>query len=263
MVHRMNKSWLLTGAVSLLAASLLAGCHKTPPRHDPNSTVELDSSSIPQEAVKPSTFSSAIKPFKVVFVELPRFVIDHFTGNTPLDAALRMEDPDFADLRRNGTYDTVRPLAGRKPPYTERYQQMAKMDQDWGVRAAAIRALNLSRDQSATALFIESLSDPQMEIRLEAAKALGNVPDENAVPVLTKVLGNVREDRDVRVAAARALVFYRRLDVGRALTSVLQDKDFSVSWQARQTLMYLTGKDYRYSESAWLELLTSEAKPLG
>lgn len=263
MVDRTNKSWLLAGAVSLVAMGLLTGCHKSLPKHDPNSTVELVPSSIPQEARKPSGWQQVFRPVKLVFVTFPGFILDHFTGNTPLDNAQRMEDPTFPDERRRGIYATVEPVAGRVPPYTERYAQLAQLDTDTTVRVAAIRALNISRDKTATDAFIRALSDPNVTIRLEGAKALGNVPDEKAVPALIKVMNSTAEDKDVRVAAARALVFYRRLDVGRALIGVLQDKDFAVSWQARQTLMFLTGKDYRYSESAWLELITSDAKPLG
>jgi hypothetical protein len=36
---------------------------------------------------------------------------------------------------------------------------------------------------------------------------------------------------------------------------VLNDDDFGVSWQARQSLELLTGQDFRYDPKAWLNYL--------
>ncbi|MGK4277532.1 hypothetical protein, partial [Escherichia coli] len=52
------------------------------------------------------------------------------------------------------------------------------------------------------------------------------------------------ENRDVRIAAADALRHYKTLEVSRALVTMLDQREFGVSWQCRQSLQVLTSKDF-------------------
>ncbi|MCS7033428.1 MAG: HEAT repeat domain-containing protein [Phycisphaerae bacterium] len=180
---------------------------------------------------------------------------DIVTGNTASAAAKRMEDQYFPDERREGINRLSARQFGRAEPYTTRYQQIVQTDSDYLVRATAIRALNRSRDATATPLFVEALNDPNVPVRLEAAKALVNVPDEAAVPRLIQMVRDEREDRDVRMAAVQALGNHRRMDVARELVSLLNHRDFSLAWQARQSLQAITTADHGYDEAAWLAML--------
>ncbi len=186
----------------------------------------------------------------------------------PADAIRLMEDTRSADARREGIADLSSQYEfARVPPYTNRYQHFAKTDADHTVRAMAIRALNISRDRSAVPIFVAALDDDHAVIRLEGAKALANVPDPSAVQGLLRLVRGVRvseldghemrtpEDRDVRIAAADALRRYPSLDVERELVSFLGDNEFSIAWQARQSLVALTGQDHAYDEAAWLQYL--------
>jgi hypothetical protein len=184
------------------------------------------------------------------------------SGKTPLKAAKKMENPDSPDARWQGMMWLVSHDYGRKPPYTTRYQQIAQNDPDWFVRAMAVRALNRSRDKSATFVFIKALDDTATQVRLEAAKALANVPDAKATPALLKITGNANDDRDVRIAAADALRHYRSIEVARVLVNQLQERNYGVAWQSRHSLKKLTGKDLRYDEAAWLAFLTKD-RPFG
>jgi hypothetical protein len=73
----------------------------------------------------------------------------------------------------------------------------------------------------------------------------------------------VAESKDVRIAAADALRQYRTLDVARILVTYLNETDFGVAWQSRQSLIVLTGQDLQYDESAWLQYLVGPNKPFG
>ena len=188
---------------------------------------------------------------------------DTTSGKTPRNAAVKMEDQYFPDERREGINELVKKDFGKREPYTKRYDQIAKFDDDWLVRATAIRALNRARDRSATPTFIAALSDKNEQVRLEACKALVHMPDENAVPGLVRIVQDPNEVRDVRIAAAEALQHYRTLEVARALTNNLAGRDFGVAWQSHQTLILLTGHDLRYDEAAWLAYLTGPEKPFG
>jgi len=188
---------------------------------------------------------------------------DNLTGNSALQGVQMMEDRYFADERREGIAKLSARSFGRQEPYTTRYAQIAQQDSDYLVRAMAVRSLNRSRDQSATPVFIEKLADAERLVRLEAAKALANVPDDNAIEPLLKVLANEQEDRDVRIAAADALRHYRTLAVARGLISQLGARDFAIAWQSNQSLRISSGKDFKYDQSAWLEFITAPQTPFG
>jgi HEAT repeat protein len=181
---------------------------------------------------------------------------------SPAKSARRMESP-APDLRVRGINGLADRDFGRRPPYTNRYQQIATTDRDYLVRATAIRALNRARLNQATPIFIAALSDESVKIRLEGAKALVNVPDERAIAPLLAIVNKSDEDKDVRIAAADALRHYKRLDVGRALAATLGEREFGVAWQSLRTLKRLTGADYAYSEPAWLEFFVGPQKPFG
>ena len=184
-------------------------------------------------------------------------------GDPPIRAVRMMENERSADARRRGINKLVERDFARKDPYTKRYAEIAQDDRDFLVRATAIRALNRSRNKPATPVFIKALEDPSPLVRLEATKALANVPDVNATGALIKSVNSATEDRDVRIAAADALKHYKNLEVARSLAAQLQAREFAVAWQSRKSLRRITGRDLRYDESAWLEYLTGPQKPFG
>ena len=195
-------------------------------------------------------------------VDIPVRGYQYASGDTAKRAALMLKDRSSADNRRAGINRLVGFDYAHRPPYTTAYKIMAQEDEDPTVRAAALRACNISRDRSATPVFIKALSDRRGAsrgdpsgseiVRLEAAKGLANVPDPNAAGPLVKLVNDPTESRDVRIAVADALKYYRTSDVARALSSLVNDRDFSVAWQARRSLVYMTGRDFRYDEGAWL-----------
>ncbi len=196
---------------------------------------------------------------------LTRRTFEIFTGDTALKAALAMENERLPDERRKGINKLVERDYGRRDPYTKRYAQIASNDPDFLVRATAIRALNRARYRPGTPVFIEALKDKEAHamVRLEAAKALANLPDPNAAAALVDAVNNAGEDRDVRIAAADALKHYKQIDVARALASKLRGNDFGLAWQSRKSLEDLTGRDLRYDQTAWLAYLSGPDKPFG
>lgn len=190
-------------------------------------------------------------------------IMDTVSGDTALKAAKRMESQYYPDERREGINRLVSRPYGRRPPYTTRYEQIAKYDNDYLVRATAIRALNRSRDAGATDVFVSSLDDQNDQVRLEACKALANIPDERAVPALVKIASNTSENRDIRIAAVDALRHYKTIQIAKVLIDIVGERDFSVAWQARRSLKAMTKKDLYYDQNAWLQYISGPAKPLG
>jgi len=165
------------------------------------------------------------------------------------------------DIRRKAVYALSDQRYGRREPYTEYYAHMAGDDRDQTVRAAALRALNRSRDAGVTGTYITQLADVSPWVRLEAVKALANVPDAQAVPALLKLLADEQQTHDIRLASADALRAYPQSDVAQALIRVLNERDFGLSWQARRSLNLMTGRDFRYDQQAWLTYLTATEAP--
>lgn len=192
----------------------------------------------------------------------PARLLRFTSGETPVKWATEMEDTHSPDNRREGIVNLAENRFARKDPYTKRYEQIGKSDPEYLVRGAAMRALNYSRSREGTELFVAGLDDGEALVRVEAAKALANVPVEKAVPQLIAHLQK-DESRDVRIACADALRNYKTIDVARALSAVMTDRDFGVSWQARESLRLMTGHDFRYDEGAWLGYLARESKPFG
>lgn len=189
--------------------------------------------------------------------------IDYLEGDTPGAAARKIVDQQSADHRREGTLRLSDFAFAREGKADQKlWGILGSNDDDYSVRAAGIRALNRSRDKSHTTLYIKSLSDENQMVRLEAAKALANVPDEQAITPLITHLQN-DPNKDVRIACADALRNYKSIEVAHALAQVLADTDFGVAWQARQSLCLMTGRDYRYNERAWLDYLTESKNPFG
>ncbi len=178
------------------------------------------------------------------------------------EAVKMSEDPIFPDERRIGISAMARADEGKLAPATQAYAK-ATNDTDWLVRSTAVRALNQSRSTEALPLIIGKLKDEHPRVRLEAAKALVNMPDDAAVTPLIKIVSSDLEDRDVRLAAAQALGSYKRLDVSRTLVGQLGQRDYGIAFESRLSLRKITGRDYMYDEPAWLEYLTGPGKPPG
>ena len=184
------------------------------------------------------------------------------------EATQLMLDGKSPDARREAVACLVTeyPQATHQP-YVNYYHRLATSDPDFIVRATAIRALNVCRDATATPIFVAGLADEAEPVRLESAKALVHLPDPAAVPLLIRLADGRRrtvvegrpaelgETLDVRLAAVDALRQYPTIDVEHALVNHLGDPDFSVAWQARQSLVTLTGQDLAYDQAAWLKYL--------
>lgn len=219
-----------------------------------------------------TTTGTALGAVITPVVEPPAQGIRWLSGDRPSRAVTQLEDDTSPDNRREGInklvdFGFLRQDSDREKKTAEifekRCREIATLDQDYTVRATAIRTANRARDPKATPLFVRSLSDPNEWVRLEAAKALVNVPDVAAVDSLRAVASDHEPNRDVRVAAVDALKHYRTLSVARDLVSMLHDKSFATAWQAHRSLKYLFNRDFGYDEAAWLNYFAGPERPLG
>lgn len=203
-----------------------------------------------------SGVSFVFSPIVAPFAGLTDASLRWFYNDRPSTADRMLEDSTNADNRREGMNKLANFGFLTNEKFVVRVRQIAQYDSDYTVRATAIRTANRARDNKATPLFIKGLADSNDWVRLESVKALANVPDMNAVGPLLYIFGNAAETRDIRVAAADALKHYRTLAVVRALSGALTDKTFVIAWQSRQSLRYLTNRDYGYDVGLWLAYFT-------
>jgi len=198
--------------------------------------------------------------FDFVFVEPITLLYKHFSGDTPQRAADEMFDADSPDKRRHGILRLCEePYARQSVEDRDVWARMASRDTDYSVRAAGVRALNWSRAARGE-LYITELEDEQPLARLEAAKALANDPDARATaPLLAHLHQDISDD--VRIACADALRCYKTQEIATALIEVLDDSNFDVAWQARQSLRLMTAHDFHYDERAWLGYLSENREP--
>jgi len=257
-------SLLLSGCAGGTTEPAPAFGRKTPATQ-PVLVGRIDDNSEPEEPENPAV-TALLAPFRGIgsFFDGIGQQLRIMSGDSPSKAARMTLDTNSADNRRKGIYKLVEYSFAHRPPYTTRYQQMAKNDPDPTVRAAALRACNWARDRSATTLFISVLADDKEPdaVRLEAAKGLCNLPDAGAPPTLLSIANAPEINRDIRIASTDALKYYRALEVGRALGNLLADRDFAVAWQARRSLVYMTHRDFRMDQGAWLGYIAGPEKPL-
>lgn len=261
----MTKTKTLLTTATLFGSMLITGTGCSMFNYDNDDTPPPPSPVIPTtvpsaEVADTSTVSGTAEE---VFINFPTRIYEYMSGKTPVNEAAAMEDAKTPDARRDGINRLADRTFGKQAPYTTRYRQIGQFDTNPQVRATAIRALNRSRDGQSTGLFISALTDESPQVRIEAAKALANVPSESAVQPLLGVFNNASEELDIRLAAADALRHYRKIEVARALINVLSDREFSIAWQSRQSLRAMTGQDKRYDQTAWLQLITGPQNPLG
>jgi hypothetical protein len=260
--------------LAALAAMLLVGCNGTPVNQDAPPPLS-DSKTIPKvgqidddrefDAEENIFVSILLIPVRAIdgVASFTATQIQFMSGDTPVKAAKMTTDADSPDNRREGIYKLATYSFAHRPPYTTRYEQMAQVDPDPTVRAAALRACSISSDTRATSVFVSGLSDKSYLVRLEAAKGLCNLPDPNAAPALLRMALNADENRDVRIAATDALKYYRTQEVARGLVNLLADRDFGLNFQARRSLIYMTHKDFAFDQGKWLGYFAGPEKPLG
>jgi HEAT repeat protein len=120
-----------------------------------------------------------------------------WSGRVDLDAeGLRSDDPA---TRR----EAVQLLSGYDIRFTEVHLLGALNDPVLDVRLDAARALGRGGSQPAVAVLIEWLGDVEVKTRIAAAEALGDIGGAQASSALTRSLGDV--DHGVRQRAVRSL----------------------------------------------------------
>lgn len=169
-------------------------------------------------------------------------------------------DPNSADRRREGITALSSRSWGLEEPYLKGYATLLSSDDDAMVRSAAVRALGKAGVMKYQPEVIAALNDPSAAVRWDAAVALDSLPGEEAIAPLCRHAES-DEAMDVRASSARALRHYRTPETIAALKDALDDREFTVRYQARQSLISLVGYDYGYYPQDWPDDVLTRTPP--
>ncbi|MBZ0171903.1 MAG: HEAT repeat domain-containing protein, partial [Phycisphaerales bacterium] len=184
-----------------------------------------------------------------------------FQPPTPEDAVELALDEYDADKRYRGTALLANVPYGGEEPYLRLYEDAAR-DEDAGVRQVGVRALGIHGQPEHAGLIIERLGDEEWLVRMEAARALQRLHNEDAVvPLITRIRPEEEIQAAVRAEAAHALGQYRRPRVVQALIGALNDPSLAVNHNTLSALETLTGQNLGYEPAEWLAWLEQADDP--
>jgi HEAT repeat protein len=153
--------------------------------------------------------------------------------------------------------------AAQKTPAEQ--EQMARLlaasiqkENDSLVRAEIVRTLGYYNTDTALAVARAALKDPVNDVRIEACAVLGKKKGPQAVSSLSESLG-ADVNFDVRLAAARALGETKDRAAQPALGIALEDPDPAMQYCAVESLKQVTGKDLGNDVARWRQYVKGEA----
>jgi hypothetical protein len=182
-------------------------------------------------------------------------------GPTPGELAAMAVDPYDANNRCVGTLGLAGESWASAPVYIKLFEDNLR-DPDPSVRAAAARGLGDHGEPQHAPELAAALGDRDVIVRLEAARALQRIHNPAAIDALIDasrdpdtVGPRAASEREaaVRTEAAIALAQYAAPRVLQALMTGLDDSELSVNQACRDSLRTLTGQDFGFDRTAWVD----------
>lgn len=128
------------------------------------------------------------------------------------------------------------------------------------VRRAIVDAISEFQTPLAQQVLRAGLKDENASVRIACCKSLGRNGDAEAVDPLAQALRNDSEV-DVRLAAAEALGNIKSPQSMEALIIALDDRDPALQYVGVQSLKSITGEDYGGDVRAWRQVASGEKPP--
>jgi HEAT repeat protein len=131
------------------------------------------------------------------------------------------------------------------------------------LRGEIVHTLGSFNTTTATAVVRAALKDPDAEVRVTACETLGRRKGSAAVSGLADTL-KTDLDKDVRLAAARALGETKDPTAREPLGAALDDPDPAMQYRAVMSLRLVTGQNFGNDVARWKAYVKGEppAKPV-
>jgi hypothetical protein len=144
--------------------------------------------------------------------------------------------------------------------YLKLYRTCIEGPWDPLVKAAAIRSLGNHGEPEDAILIATQLDDEIEYVRLEAAKSLQRIHNDEVADDIWRRLV-IEKDSSIKVELAIALGQYPNDGVFQALAQALEMRELAVNLAAWDSLRYLTGENHGSSAREWLAWYETTTSP--
>ncbi|SMP50267.1 HEAT repeat-containing protein [Neorhodopirellula lusitana] len=150
--------------------------------------------------------------------------------------------------------------ADRQQYWSGHLKQIFENDESAEMRRLAILAAGKTNNAEMLKLVEKGLDDDNLKVRMEACRALGNRPEDEAARLLASTVGK-SQDQDVRHAAITALAKHPGKIASDSLKLALQDRDPATQNLVIGSLRQSTGQDYGTDPETWIAALDGKDVP--
>ena len=178
--------------------------------------------------------------------------VESFDPPTPFQAAVWASDFNTPGLQRRGVVLLSNATFGGVDANVRLYRVLVEEDADPLVRAAAIQALGRWGEPTDAPRIAARLDSENDQVRLEAAKALQRLHNNDVVAPLWRQLVDEEENETVRTELAIALGQYPSDAVFQALIRALDDRSLALNLAAVDSLRLLTSQDFGLNTLEWM-----------
>ena len=154
--------------------------------------------------------------------------------------------------------ETAGELSAEKQEFwAQQLNKLIETDQSPEMRRLAVRAASRMEVPSAMAMIERGLDDGSLKVRMEACRALGRRPGDDAARMLVATIGT-DTDLDVKHAAMEALAQHDSPISRDALKIALADRNPATRNLAMESLRDVTGENYGDDPQVWIAALNGE-----
>jgi HEAT repeats len=143
---------------------------------------------------------------------------------------------------------------------TDQLARQIQIEPDPLVRQSVVRAISEFRTPMAQQVLEAGLADQDEMVRVACCEELGSRGENNSVASLANAL-RTDKDLDVRLAATEALGNIKTPEAIQALTAALDDRDPALQYVGVQSMKSITGKDYGPDVQSWRQVAAGQTPP--
>ena len=140
---------------------------------------------------------------------------------------------------------------------TEQLVSRLRAESDPLMRRELVRAISAFSMPGAIAGLHEAMNDDDVDVRVAVCQGWQRMGGTEAVKVLTTAL-ETDPDVDIRLAAAKALGSFQDSAALNALVIALNDSDPALQRRARISLEQATGQDFGYQVDSWRRFVQNQ-----
>ncbi len=200
----------------------------------------------------------------------PMYALKHTNPYFPMKQWASDEKIGVTDHQRRAELQSLANSMPNLAPDRQQYwsthlEQIFQHDENAEMRRLAVVAAGKSSDPAMLKLIEQGLEDEVIKVRMEACRALGNRPEDEAARLLAVTVGK-SQDQDVRHAAIAALSEHPGPIAADSLKLALQDRDPATQSLVIGSLRKSTGKDFGNDPQTWIAALDGkevEEQPRG